>query len=332
MCKLAYEAMNKQVIHMNSEFIKKHVKIVLKNNDTAQVSYESVLEYLSSTHLIRSLDNGVKDKKKHTYFFVHQSFQEYFAAYYIKQMCFKNDEVPKDIITCIKENCDKRYFLLTWRFACGILYNKQEEGEECERSKIVNLFLHQLFGATFSTEIESLILMIHCLDECPFDQFKYKILSLDTYRKQQHDFLNNFIFGQLEFVNSFEFNVLSVDGKQLCTHIQLFEILRCPSTHEHSLKLIQDNFKHKTENVACMMSVLCYYTKVDINIVVKLLRDRSIHEEFQRGITFGHFQQDITAEEKKEMMAMFKDKKVDDSVRSFLEYIIIRKNLLHQKK
>ncbi|KAL0489532.1 hypothetical protein AKO1_010447 [Acrasis kona] len=125
MCKLAYEAMKKQIILMSSDFVEEHINIVLKNNNTTGVYYDSVLEYLSCTHLIRSLDNGVIDKKEHDYFFVHQSFQEYFAACYIKQ-CFKNGEVPQDVVTFIKDNCSKRYYLLTWCFTSGILFDEQE--------------------------------------------------------------------------------------------------------------------------------------------------------------------------------------------------------------
>ncbi|KAL0486986.1 hypothetical protein AKO1_001300, partial [Acrasis kona] len=129
MSKLAYEAMKGQIIHMSPDFVKMHTKAILNKSNTAEVSYENVLEYLSSTHLIRSLDNGSKDVKEHAYFFVHQSFQEYFAAYHIARLCFKNKAVPTDVVTYLKENRDKRYFLLTWRFTSGILYGKQKECE-----------------------------------------------------------------------------------------------------------------------------------------------------------------------------------------------------------
>ncbi|KAL0485314.1 hypothetical protein AKO1_002920, partial [Acrasis kona] len=108
MSKLAYEAMKSQIIHMSPDFVKRHTKAILNKNSTAVVSYENVLEYLSSTHLIRSLDNGSKDIKEHDYFFVHQSFQEYFAAYHIAKLCFENKEVPTDVVDYLKVNRDKR--------------------------------------------------------------------------------------------------------------------------------------------------------------------------------------------------------------------------------
>jgi HEAT repeat protein len=128
--------------------------LIQRLRDKYEVNNLSLIDDILESHFLKNTGNE-SDIADQSFYFVHLTFQEYFAAYHIVRKLKQNDLA---IIRFIKENKYTASLEVTWWFVAGLLKDDQETLErffdvlEEEPRDLIGLY-HQM-------------LLMRCMDEC----------------------------------------------------------------------------------------------------------------------------------------------------------------------
>jgi HEAT repeat protein len=176
---LAFSAMKTESLLISEDQLKKSLTKTLKKYypqkfyNELQLSRDQEKLLKSSTDrlgFLRSTKEGGRSQLDQPHYFIHLSFQEFYAARYIARILSESVESQKkaDIIEHVRvEKYTSHYQLMLW-MTSGLLYRQGVDKEGDFTS------LEQFWGAILSEPrdligFHHLVLVMHCLDECEAD-------------------------------------------------------------------------------------------------------------------------------------------------------------------
>jgi HEAT repeat protein len=195
---LAYEAMQHESLLILKNQLKKALSKTLKKHHKPSSLHHQEIVLKSATDrlgFLRSTREGGRSQLDQTHYFIHLSFQEFYAASYIKRILSEPIESEEQITIIEHIRTEKympRYQLMLW-MAAGLLY---QQGVEKGRDFSV---LEQFWKAILSEPrdligFHHLILVMHCLEEGEADDqlplhkvlIEQQVRWFDNYTRRSH--------------------------------------------------------------------------------------------------------------------------------------------------
>jgi HEAT repeat protein/tetratricopeptide (TPR) repeat protein len=176
---VAYEAMQHESLLIPKEQIKEAlVKTLRKHHRPDNVHHQERLLKSATDKLgfLRATGEGGRSQWDQSHYFIHLSFQEFYAAKYIARILSHpiGSEEKGTLIQHIKrEKYLPRYQLMLWMTA-GLAYQQGKEEERKKKTEENFAALEQFWQAILSAPrdligFHHLVLVMHCLDECEAD-------------------------------------------------------------------------------------------------------------------------------------------------------------------
>jgi HEAT repeat protein len=171
--RLAYEAMQQESLLIPKNKLKTAVRETLKKHYKLSSPRDQEILLKSATDrlgFLRSTRENGRSQLDQAHYFIHLSFQEFYAASYIARTLtesVENEEKTAIIQHIRTEKYMPRYQLMLWLTA-GLLYQRGvEQGREF--SALEQLWQAILSGPGDLVGFHHCVLTMHCLDECEAD-------------------------------------------------------------------------------------------------------------------------------------------------------------------
>jgi HEAT repeat protein len=168
---LAYEAMQQESLLIPKKQLKKALSDTLKKHRQPNSLRDQERLLKSATDklgFLRSTGQGGRSQQDQVHYFIHLSFQEFYAARYITRILSEPVESQEKtaIIEQIRtEKYTPCYQLMLW-ITAGLCYQKEKEGDFPALEQFWQAILSEprdLIG------LHHLVLVMHCLEECEAD-------------------------------------------------------------------------------------------------------------------------------------------------------------------
>ncbi|MCD6040233.1 MAG: repeat protein, partial [Gammaproteobacteria bacterium] len=236
---LAYAAMQQESLlipknQLKDALIKTFRKHRKPNNQREQ---ERVLKSATDQFgFLRATGQGGRSLLDQPHYFIHLSFQEFYAARYITRVLSErgpgeSEEKAHVIQHIIAEKYMPRYQLMLWMTA-GLLY---QQGVEQGRNFSA---LEQFWKAILSEPrdligFHQMVLVMHCLDECEADDhLPVHNMLINQQRQWVNFYIRHYYYGKYKYTD---------------------ELARCPLLHSSKLMIdhMLKNLKDEDKNVRC---------------------------------------------------------------------------------
>jgi HEAT repeat protein len=171
---LAYCAMKTEKLFIPSAQIKIALeKILTQHGHLNDEDHQEQLLKSATDKLgfLRSTGEDEKSQLDQEHYFIHFSFQEFYAARYILRIFSQHlhSEEGKQVFECIlTEKYTPRYQLMLWMSA-GLLYQQGKKSQYQQFSPLLRFWRAILSQPRDMIGFHHNILIIHCLDECEAD-------------------------------------------------------------------------------------------------------------------------------------------------------------------
>jgi HEAT repeat protein len=275
---LAYSAMQQESLLIPKSQLKKALSYTLKKyqKPNSQLEQETLLKSATDKlGFLRSTREGGQSQLDQKHYFIHLSFQEFYAASYIarilSQPAGENQERIKVIHHIRTEKYITRYQLMLWMTA-GLLYQKGVKKEDFAALK-------QFWKAILSEPIDRigvhhLVLVMHCLDECEADEDLplHKALINQQVCWLSYIGRNDYKYNFYEEIDHYGYNFYR-------ENVYLRELARCPLL-EGSKPIVDYFLKNLKNNRGNGIKALCRLSRPSQTVISVLLR--ALKEEYMR--------------------------------------------------
>jgi hypothetical protein len=170
--RLAYDSMETESLFISSAYIKVALeKTLIQYRQPLNTAYKTQL-LRAAAHkfgLLRPTAQGGKSQLNQEHYFIHLSFQEFYAAKYISRILSEHphsEESENVLQRILTEKYTPRYQLMLWMSA-GLLYQQGKKSQQF--SSLLCFWRAILSQPRDMIGFHHNVLVMHCLDECEAD-------------------------------------------------------------------------------------------------------------------------------------------------------------------